>query len=92
MADFSKPEGFERPMPCPPPVHNHFSTAKFDDTTTFGIAYKPFPVQPYELPIWARKPKYKRPEGGMVVNTLYMVCNTSYIFTVFFNFKKPKMR
>lgn len=78
MADFRKPEGFEKPEPCKPSVTNHFFTAKFDGRTTSSMAYKPFPVKRYELPIWAKKPVYKRPEGGMIVNSLYMVsafCN-----------------
>ncbi|KAL4231385.1 hypothetical protein ACF0H5_008964 [Mactra antiquata] len=72
MADFTKPTGFERPKPCPPQESNHFIPAKFDATTTFNTAYKPWPVKKYELPIWAQKPKYKRPTGGMIVNSLYM--------------------
>ncbi|XP_045190688.1 microtubule-associated protein 6 homolog isoform X2 [Mercenaria mercenaria] len=73
MADFTIPEGFERPVPCcPPPAHDHFGKGKFDGTTTFSEAYKPFPVHPYELPIWAKKLKYKRPEGGMLANSVYM--------------------
>ncbi|XP_060582240.1 uncharacterized protein LOC132738679 isoform X3 [Ruditapes philippinarum] len=72
MADFTKPEGFERPVSYKPPVQSRYSTEKFDDETISSMAYKPFPVKPYELPIWAKKPKYKQPEGGMCMNTLYM--------------------
>jgi hypothetical protein len=98
MADFTKPEGFERPVSYKPPVQSRYSTEKFDDETISSMAYKPFPVKPYELPIWAKKPKYKQPEGGMCMNTLYMVSGiiVGYAFCINcnmfrFNFTKSDM-
>lgn len=73
MADFTAPENPERPKACIPPVSDHFSKDKFNATTTFEEAYQTWPVNPYKAPIWALKPVYKRPEGGMHKNSLYMV-------------------
>ncbi|KAH3789512.1 uncharacterized protein LOC127841248 [Dreissena polymorpha] len=75
MADFITPKNVERPRACYPPVSGHFvpqEPAKFDGETTSSAAYKQWPVQRYELPIWAQKPRYKRPEGGILVTSLYM--------------------
>ena len=73
MADFVAPANPSRPSPCIPPVSDHFSKEKFNATTTFDRAYKEWPVKPFEIPVWAMKPKYRRPEGGMLKNSLYKV-------------------
>ncbi|WAR21879.1 hypothetical protein MAR_015853, partial [Mya arenaria] len=74
QADYTSPKGFERPKACYPPQSDHFSetTAKFDGATTFSSAYKKWPVNPYQLPIWAKKPTYKKPDGTMINKSLYM--------------------
>lgn len=85
MADFMPPKNPERPTACIPPVSDHFSKEKFDATTTFDSAYKSWPVQPYELPVWALKAQYKQPEGGMLKNSLYRVRKWSRTGIILYN-------
>jgi len=73
MSDFKAPSHPERPKPYRPPASDQFSEGRFEGDTTFSTAYKQWPVQPYELPVWAKKHVYRKPTGGMITSSLYRV-------------------
>lgn len=74
MADYVKhPYAPPQPICKPPSSNNHYDLGPFDGRTTQSIAYKAWPVIPFEKPTWAIKPQYQRPRGGMPFDSTYMV-------------------
>lgn len=73
MADYVKhPYAPPQPICKPPSSNNHYDLGPFDGRTTQSIAYKAWPVIPFEKPTWAIKPQYQRPRGGMPFDSTYM--------------------
>ncbi|KAK3597732.1 hypothetical protein CHS0354_006083 [Potamilus streckersoni] len=72
MADFRRHENIERRKPCYPVVNDHFFHDKFDSQTSYALTYKPHNITIPEKPLWGRKPVYKHPQGGMILESRYM--------------------
>ncbi|KAL3864005.1 hypothetical protein ACJMK2_005717 [Sinanodonta woodiana] len=72
MADYRRHENFERRKPCYPVINDHFIHDKFESQTSYAITYKPHDITIPEKPLWGRKPVYKHPQGGMILESRYM--------------------
>ena len=83
MADYTAPSGIQRRKPYFEPKSEHFVMGEpFEDKTTFRTTYIEWPVTRSELPKWAKQPVYKRPVGGMLLVSSYMVSVFCHIILI----------